>query len=282
MSSTFLKDLQKDLKSNVTIEIKDTKGKTYLMRPFTVEDDKNIMLTEKLNESKPLLVLKSLREVLVSCNVDGRLTVDDIDTYNIQYLFLQLRAKSKGENVRVHVKCKYKKCDEQVEKERLDWEEKNIGSEGTFVPKNEKTLLVNLSEIKFEEGKVDNNITFKLANGNDITFVLRKPDENILYTIEERVARMKGKYSDLDQLLDLIAWCITEIHYKDEFQDTRNVNPDEIRDNILCSLRTEDIIDNFTPFIEDVPQFKTHLEWVCDNCGKENKIDLVGLDSFLI
>ena len=283
MSNTFLKDLSKDLKNSVTVQINDVRGKTYLMRPFTVEDDKNIMLTDTFNKDNPLLVLKAIRKVLLACNMDGRLTEEDLDAYSVQYMFLQLRAKSKGENVRVVVTCPDIACQNDIDVQRIEWEEQNSGNEGlTFIPKNEKTLVIKLTDIEFKDNGIGNNITFNLLNGNPITFVMRRPDENDLFSLDEKHKRMGEKYGDFEQLLDLVSHCITEIHYNDSFQDTRNIDPKEIKESVLCNLTTDAVLENFTPFLENIPEFETEIEWTCDNCHQHHKQTLKGLDNFLV
>ena len=80
-------------------------GAKLNMRPYLVKEEKVLMIA--LESSDPGQIAQSVRNVISSCySIEN---VDDLTTFDIEYLFLQLRGKSVGEDMELQLKCD--KCD---------------------------------------------------------------------------------------------------------------------------------------------------------------------------
>lgn len=283
MNKSFLTNLKNELATSFTFQIKDVRGETYTMRPFTVKEEKSLMLTRDLNENNPGVIFEALQNILIACNTDDKITRDVLDAYSLQYMFLQLRVKSAGENVKVSFRCLNKECIETCETEEIEREAKCHNENIEYIPeyKNVATINVDLNDIKFIENHENDEINIKMLNGEFLTFIMKKPDEKIVYKLEEKQKKLGKKYSEIDKLNDLIAHSIIEIRYKDEIQDARQLNPDSIVENILINL-TEKQYEVFGPYFENMPYFETDIKWQCPACGTENEIKLRGIEDFLV
>ena len=87
------------------IEVPSLKRKIEF-RPFLVKEEKVLMIAQESKDEKQ--ILKSIKEIISACSF-GKLDPNDCTTTDLEYVFLQLRAKSVGETVTVKIKCE--KCD---------------------------------------------------------------------------------------------------------------------------------------------------------------------------
>ena len=82
-------------------------GKEINMRPFLVKEEKVLMIA--LESQDAVQITTAVREIILHCtDLDN---LDDCTTVDIEYLFLQLRAKSVGEKITLQTKCTDENCD---------------------------------------------------------------------------------------------------------------------------------------------------------------------------
>ena len=169
-----------------TVVVPSTK-KPVDIRPFLVKEEKVLMMAQESKDIKQ--VLKAIKTILVSCS-EGELDPKKLTTYDIEYLFLQLRAISVGETAELKVKC---------------------STSG-----EEETVEVNLKEIEvtFPE-KVDNNIP--LNKGVGITL---KP-----ISLEDVEAA-----GDSTDIIDTISLTIDTIYDEDEVYPAKDSSKKELKE----------------------------------------------------
>ena len=78
------------------------------MRPFLVREEKVLMIALESNDAAQ--ISRAVKEIILSC-YDLK-NLDSLTVFDIEYLFLQLRAKSVGENMNIQIKCREEDCDE--------------------------------------------------------------------------------------------------------------------------------------------------------------------------
>ena len=78
-------------------------GKQIRVRPFTVKEEK--MLLMAIESKAPSDIILTVKQVINNCILDGDLDVDKMPFFDIDYLFIFLRAKSVGETVAVKLTC---------------------------------------------------------------------------------------------------------------------------------------------------------------------------------
>ena len=77
-------------------------GETIAYRPFLVKEEKLLVLAMESEDTKT--ITRAIKEVLKSC-IKSKIKVEHLPTFDIEYLFLNIRGKSVGEEVEVTVIC---------------------------------------------------------------------------------------------------------------------------------------------------------------------------------
>ena len=88
-----------------TVELPST-GKQLNMRPYLVKEEKVLMIALESND--PVQISEAVRGIIETCyELDS---IEDLTVFDIEMLFLQLRGKSVGEEMKIQVKCKEGEC----------------------------------------------------------------------------------------------------------------------------------------------------------------------------
>ena len=77
-------------------------GKSVRFRPFLVKDEKALMIAQQSED--PTIMVDTLKDVISSCVTD-KIDVNSLATFDLEYMFTQLRAKSVGETVELLFPC---------------------------------------------------------------------------------------------------------------------------------------------------------------------------------
>lgn len=219
------------------IEIPSTKKKVKY-RPFLVKEHKILMTLAEADTNEVAKVIKELIDV---CTFKT-LNVDKLSNFDIEYLFLNLRAKSIGEKVKVIVTC-------------------TCG--------NEINHSVDLNDLKIErQAEVSNKVEF----GDGIGLILRYPTFNEMLELYEN--------RNNEKLFLTISKCIDTIYTKDESFD-RSSFTDEEADAFLSQL-TKEQFKKIEDFFVNLPKVVQHIEVECDKCGNVNKTKMEGLENFFV
>lgn len=214
-------------------------GESIEYRPFLVKEEKILMIAQESNDNAAMI--KALKNIIKSCT-EGQVDPSKCTVYDIEYLFLQFRAKSVGETAPIRLKCE--ECGEYTEVE-IDLSE---------------------VEVQYPKKKTVNNI--KLTDKVGIKLKEVSVDE---------VETLSG-LSDSKGFNKAIAAVIDVIYDEDNVYNVKDTNPKEVYEFIdnLSHSHLEKIQD----FIENQPMLKHTVKFKCEKCGHENEVELVGLQSF--
>ena len=78
-------------------------GKTARFRPFIVKEEKILLMAAESSDDSEIVT--ATKEVLKNCCVDGDVDIDNLPFFDIDYLFIALRAKSLGESIEMKFVC---------------------------------------------------------------------------------------------------------------------------------------------------------------------------------
>ena len=219
--------------------------KVIKYRPFLVKEEK-ILLTALEDDSGASLP-PAIKQIINNC-VQGKLDVDKLPTFDIEYLFLRLRAKSVGEVV-------------------------TLGLKPWGCPNNDGKLCSNSTsvEIDLEKVKVHKKKTHstKIKINDDIGVIMKYPDIGSLSTM--------GK-DDTETGMDILKNSIEMIFTKDETHE-RNSFTDKELDEFFDSLNSKQF-QKLKEFFDDMPVLKHTVKYKCETCGEEKETTLQGLNSF--
>lgn len=220
-------------------------GQEVKFRPFLVKDEKALLIAQQSED--PEVMAETLKTVISSCIVTS-VDVEKLATFDLEYIFTQLRAKSVGENVDLLFPCDV--CPPEDEKARVK-------------------ISFDLTKIRIEK---DAEHTNKIHLFNDVGVVMSYP------TIKT-MNRFKDLNADnLDELFKVIAECVEyiydgeEIHYAKEqaFNDVL-----EFMNNL-----TSEQFKKVQRFFETMPKLKQDVQYTCPVCQKQHNKTLEGLQSF--
>ena len=214
-------------------------------RPFLVKEQKILLMAMESEESD--FIESNIKQILRNCSLT-ELNIDDLPLVDIEYYFLNLRAKSVGEEV----ETKYK-CENVVD-------EKPCG---------------NIMEVKYNVLDVDVRIPegdglIKLAE--DIGIKMKYPSFAVLNKLKSQESASVA--------FELIAECVEYVYDKDNLYYTNEIPKEEL-EAFIDQLSTEQFKD-VQKFIEELPRIEKTIDIKCSKCGFEHKIVSKELTDFFI
>lgn len=227
-----------------TLQIPST-GEKIKYRPFLVKEEKILIIARESED--PEQIAEAIKQVLQNCIITKNINVENLATFDIEYLFLNVRGKSVGETVEVLITCP----DDMK----------------TKVP---VSIDLDSIEVAFNENhsrdvKLNDEYSIRMKYPSLKEFIIKN------YEVENS--------SSIALTFDTIASCIEQIYTEEESWNTSDFTPDEIKDFIdnLSPIQFSKIED----FFETMPTLSHELEIMNPNTKVKNKITLEGLNSFL-
>jgi len=169
-------------------------GQTIKYRPFLVKEEKLLVLALESEDTKQITT--AIKTVIKNCIETKGIKVESLPTFDIEYLFLNIRGKSVGEEIEVNLICP--------------------DDETTTVP-----VKINVDDIKVQKNpdhnkqiKVDDSIMMEMKYPSLDQFIKSNFDLSADNT--------------MDQSFDLIASCIDKIYTEDEVWAAADVSKKEI------------------------------------------------------
>ena len=218
-------------------------GKKIKYRPFLVREEKVLIIAMESEDEKQIAT--AVKDVIKDCIVTRGVKVDDLATFDIEYLFLNIRGKSVGEDVEVLVTCP------------------DDGE--TQVP-----TVINLDDIKVQMGK-DHSKDISLDA--DLTLRMKYP------SMTEFVKNnFSGEEITVEGTFDLISSCIEQVFNEEESWSASDCTKKEMNEFLeqLSSKQFKEI----EKFFETMPKLSHTVKVKNPNTGVDNEILLEGLNAF--
>lgn len=223
-----------------TIKVPSLK-KDFKFRPFLVKEEK-LLLMAKENEN-PAEMLSALKQIVNNCSVDDKFDINKIALFDLEYLFLKLRAVSIDNNISLTYK---------------DNEDNQVYN-----------FDLNLDEIEVQfPKKMENNIKI-----TDKTGIVMKYPSATLYDDKEFLSL------DKDQVFELIVRCVESIYVEDEVYDAKDYKKDELRE-FLENLNIK-VFEKIQNFLTNVPKIYKKLEYK-NSLGNDRFVELSSLSDFFM
>lgn len=221
-----------------TIKVPSLK-KEFRFRPFLVKEEK-LLLMAKENQN-PAEMLSVLKQIVNNCCVDDKFDINKIALFDLEYLFLKLRAVSIDNNIEVSYK---------------DNEDGKVYN-----------FTINLDEIEVTfPKKMDNNIKI-----TDNTGVVMKYPSAKLYDDQEFLNLEK------DQLFELILRCIDSIYVGDEVYPSKDYKKEELVE-FLENLNIK-VFEQIQTFLANTPKIYKKIEYK-NSLDNDRTIELSSLGDF--
>ena len=218
-------------------------GKKITYRPFLVKEEKILILAIESNSLKD--ISRAIKDVLRNCILTKGVKVDELPTFDIEYLFLNIRARSIGESIELVVTCP----DDRETKVNV-------------------TVYIDEVQVKTNE---EHNIDIKI----DDTYTMRMKYPSLDEFIDENF-NFDGQASD--NSFEIIASCIDMVFSEDEAWESKDCTKKELTQFVeqLNSAQFKEI----EKFFDTMPQLSHDLEVENPKTKVKSTIKLEGLASF--
>jgi len=218
-------------------------GKKIKYRPFLVKEEKILIIAMESEDEKQ--ITNAIKEVISSCIITRGVKIDQLATFDIEYLFLNIRGKSVGEEVEVMVTCP----DDGV----------------TQIP-----TVINLDEIKVQKGK---NHTRDIRLDDELILRMKYP------SLDEFIKNnFSGEEISVDNTFDLIASCVEQVYSEEESWSASDCTKKELK-QFLEQLSSKQFKEIET-FFDTMPKLSHTVTVTNPKTGVESDIVLEGLTAF--
>jgi hypothetical protein len=192
--------------------------------------------------------------VLSNCIIDD-VDVNALPTFDLEYLFMNLRARSVEEVVEMRYKCNNTTIDEETKEEKK--------CNGVF------QYEINLTKIEPTFNPTHSN---KIALTEKMGVVLKYP------TFE-----MAEKYDGMPEnevLINVLMDCIEYIYDEENLYYAKDNTREELEE-FIDSLQQKDL-EKFKEFFDTMPEVKTYVPFKCPKCAYEEQMEIKGLQNFFV
>lgn len=213
-------------------------GKKVKFRPFLVKEHKVLLTMAEAENSE---ISRIIRELVEVCTFNT-LNVKELPHFDIEYIFMNLRAKSISEVVDVVVNCE---CGEKIDANFNIEDLKVVSKDGhtNKIPINHEI------GVELNYPKIDDVVDVFASNDNQ-------------------------------KVIDLIIKSIKAVYTGDEYYEAKDQTKEEIEE-FVYSL-TKDQFDKLEQFFVTAPKIVQTIECDCPKCGKHNISKLEGLQNFFV
>ena len=232
-----------------TYELKlHSSNKKVRYRPFLVKEEKVLIIAlESKNENE---ITNAVKDVLKKCILTKGIDVDSLPTFDIEYLFLNIRAKSIGEDIKLTVTCP--------------------DDNETKVP-----VTVYVDEIKVVKPK---GHTKDIKLDDKLSLRMKYPSLNQF--IESNFTTDDEAETLVDKTFRVVADCIDTIYTEEDAWDTKDYTPQERMDFVeqLNSSQYKKV----EKFFSTMPKLTHTIEVVNPNTKEKGSVVLEGLANFFV
>lgn len=213
-------------------------GQEITVRPFIVKEEKLLLMAAQSND--PQEIIKTTKQIINNCIISPEVNIDALPFFDIDYLFIALRAKSVGEKISANFVCQNmvegQKCGGKFE---VDIDIANVELEN-----NDKSKL----EIRFND---------------NLIFNMKYPPYSIMKSLTE-------DKNILDNKSKIIAACVDRIFMKGQYYTSKDFTTSELYEFI--ENLTQQQFEKLEDFIMTFPKFYVKAQGHCKKCGRDHSV----------
>jgi len=217
-------------------------GKKIKYRPFVVKEEKILLLALESEDEKQ--IEDAVKQLLKGC-IQTRVKLEDLAIFDLEYIFLQIRAVSVGEIVELMLLCE---------------------DDGETQVK----YKLNLTEVKVEKPEGHDN---KIMLSDNMGILMKYPNFN-----EFVKSSIIGSAPTTDGIIEIVAGCIDQIFDDEDVYDSSTTSKKEFIE-FLEGL-TNSQFENIQKFFESAPKLQHLVKFKNPNTGVENNVMISGLNNF--
>ena len=227
-------------------------GKKLKFRPFTVKEEKLFLMANQGEELDN--VVDTIKQVINNCVLD-EFDIDSLPLFDIEHIFLNIRARSISEIVNLQYKCNNTVANEETK------EEKECGN----------VIKIELNVLEIEPIKQEGH-----SNKIEIT---EKMGVVMRYPSFETIKKFNAE-DEADSIIKITVDCIDYIYDPDSIYYAKDFTEDELVE-FVESMQAKDL-EKIKFFFDTMPKMKKDVDFKCNKCGYEEKIEIEGIQNFFV
>lgn len=216
-------------------------GKTVKFRPFTVREEKALLLAKESEELGAILA--TLKTVIEAC-IEPKIDVEKLASFDLQYIMIHLRTKSVGEHVRLQFECG--ECE------------------------SKDPILFSLDMTKIVVSRTEGH-TNKIDLFADVGVVMKYPSI-------QQVEQLTEIEKDPIKVIELFADLVDYIYDSEELHHGSEQKREDLID--FFQDLTSEQFKKVAEFIKTMPKIEHTIEYACPACNAKHKRSVKGFKSF--
>ena len=220
--------------------------KTIKYRPFLVKEEKILLLALETKDTK--VITNAIKQILKECILTKGIKIEDLPTFDIEYIFLNVRGKSVGEGIDLIVTCE------------------DDGE--TQVP-----VTIFIDEIQVQKNP-EHSTDIKL----DDNLVLRMKYPSLDRFIKDNFDFSMDDASMLDKSFDIVTSCMDMVFNQEDTWSAKDCTKKELIE-FIEGLNSQQF-KKIDTFFQTMPKLSHTFTVVNPKTKKENEVTLEGLTSF--
>ena len=217
-------------------------GKKIKYRPFVVKEEKLLLLALETEDEKE--IENAVKTLLKGC-IQSRVKIEDLAIFDLEYIFLQIRAVSVGEVVEMNVTCK----DDNETQVRYN---------------------LNLTEVKVNKPEGHSS---KIMLSDDLGIMMKYPAWKEFVT-----GSIMGQGATADGIVDIVASCIDQIFDAEDVYDSSTTSKKEFVQFVEGLTNTQ--FEKIQEFFESTPRLEHSFTVKNPKTGEPSEFTISGLASF--
>lgn len=229
-----------------TYELKiPSTGQTMTVRPFNVKEEKLLLMAVESKNADD--VISTVKQVINNCTIEGDVDINKLPFFDVDYIFIFLRAKSIGESVDIRLTCN---------------NETENGICGNRIPSK-----LDISKVEIiSDNTISNDIKLDKTKG----VKLRYPNYASMKRIEFG--------NPVDAKTNVIINAIDYIYDKNGVYSHKDHSKEELKEFI--EGLTEENYKKLEEFVDNFPTFAVVLEEDCNKCGFHHRVRYTEFNDF--
>ena len=224
-------------------------GKEVRIRPFLVKEQKLFLMAAESEDSKE--TISTIKQVLKNCVLDD-VDIDSLPTFDLEYLFMNLRARSVEEVVNLKYKC------------------------NNTVKNDKGEDVVCNGSVEFDVNLLDIQPTKHTEHTNK--FML---NDKIGICLKYPTFEMVQKYEQMDEndiMVNILVDCIDFLYDDNQIYYAKDSSRKELEE-FVDSMQQKDL-EKMREFFDTMPEIKKDIHFHCPKCGYEEDMVVKGLQNF--
>lgn len=223
-----------------TYELKlPSNGKEVRFRPFLVKEEKLLLMAARSNDANE--IIKTTKQVINNCLLDSDVNVETLPFFDVDCLFIALRAKSVGESIKSGYICQ------------------NVLEDGTPC-KGRFEVDIDISNVEVDKNE---NIKSEIKFNDNLIFYMKYPPYSI-------IRLLNANDDSFEKKIKIITASVDRIFNNGQYYTTKDFSTEDLQ-NFIENL-TQEQFNKLAEFTANFPSFYVKGDGKCPKCGREHSV----------